>query len=182
MYREGPYRYYQPEYKVPVNDETLPDGLFSFQAFRTYDEAVIWLRNYGYNPDDFNIQEYTDNDIEEVTLLDENGDVIPRIEDFDEYYLADEIIDEVLEAYGPEDLLVRRPEDGEDRDTFLDRVYGEAMEYISEALVQMEKEGNYNFQLYCGNPDEEWYDEAREIAVNDLMTIMVPDIDDEVQE
>ena len=179
MYREGPYRYYQPEYKVPVAGETLPDGLSSFEAFRSYDEAVIWLRKHDYNPDDFNIKEYKDNDIEEVTLLDEEGCVIPRIENIGDYDLADIIVVRVIQVHGGEENLRYEPQKGEDRDIFLDRVYGDAMEFISDECVEMEKEGNYNFQLFCGNPDEEWYDEAREIAVYDLMHIMVPALDED---
>ena len=182
MYREGPYRYYQPEYKVPVYDVTIPNGLFSFQAFRTYDEAVNWLRLWGYNPDNFDIKEYKDNDIEEVTLLDENGDIIPRIEDFGDYALADEILGRIIKAHGGEENLRYKPQEGENRDIFMDRVYGDAMEFISDECVEMEKEGNYNFQLYCGNPYEEWYDEAREIAVNDLMEIMLEGVDEDYLE
>ena len=179
MYREGPYRYYQPEYKVPVAGETLPDGLSSFEAFRSYDEAVIWLRKHDYNPDDFNIKEYKDNDIEVVVLLDGLGEVIPRVEDLSEYFMADRILDNILAEHPDDNELIRKPEDGEDRTVFLDRVYGEAMELISGSIIQIEKEENYNFQLYCGNPDEEWYDEPREIAVNVLMHIMIPELDDE---
>jgi len=181
MYREGPYRYYQPEYKVPVAGETLPDGLFSFHAFRSYDEAVIWLRNHDYNPDDFDIKEYHDNDIEDVVLLDENGYVIDRIEDMDEYYVADEVVERVTQRYGGELSLQEqyRRKEGESVNDHQDRVYGDAMEFISDVFVDMEKDGEYNFQSYVGNPDEEWYDEIREIAVQDLMEIMAPEAFDE---
>ena len=81
MYTRDHYVYYQPQYKVPVDDEPLPNGLWSFQAFLTPDTCKKWLLSWGYNPDDFTIEKYQDDDIEEVTIIDYDNDGGERILD-----------------------------------------------------------------------------------------------------
>jgi len=48
----------------------LPDGLFSFQAFRTRKACDDWLLAHGYLYLEFNIEEYHRSDIEGLVLLD----------------------------------------------------------------------------------------------------------------
>lgn len=71
--------YYQPE--LYFDDGTnigwnLPDELYSFQVFKTYEDAYNWLIQHDYDPDDAHINEYHDDDIEEPTFIDEYGDEI----------------------------------------------------------------------------------------------------------
>lgn len=72
--------YYQPDryFDDGTNVEYLgmPEELFSFKAFPTREACEMWLRNNGYEPGDYVIHEYHDDDIEEVTLIDEDGDII----------------------------------------------------------------------------------------------------------
>ena len=74
------FTYYQPDryYDDGTNIEYLdmPEGLYSFQAFRSEEECIAWLENNGYEPGDFPIHEYHGDDIEGVTILDGNGDAI----------------------------------------------------------------------------------------------------------
>ena len=86
------FTYYQPEtyYDDGTNIDygAIPEELFSFQAFPTREECKEWLKNNDYNPDDFCICEYQDDDIEDVTLIDRNGDVILCMERLKEYGLV----------------------------------------------------------------------------------------------
>jgi hypothetical protein len=71
--------YYQPE--LYFDDGTnigwnLPEELYSFQVFETYEDAYNWLIQHDYDPDDAHINEYHDDDIEEPTFIDEYGDEI----------------------------------------------------------------------------------------------------------
>lgn len=74
-----PSTYYQPEryydYGTSIGWE-LPAELFSFQAFPSREECETWLEDNGYEPGDFVIHEYHGDDIEGVTILDGDGDII----------------------------------------------------------------------------------------------------------
>ena len=61
--------YFQPE----KNGE-LPEELWSFQVFPTYETAMDWLWQHGYDADEWTIAEYHDDEIEEPTFIDEYGD------------------------------------------------------------------------------------------------------------
>ena len=63
--------YYQPE-----RNGELPEELYSFQVFKTYQECVNWLYQHDYDEDDWDIVEYSEDDIEEPTFIDEYGDEI----------------------------------------------------------------------------------------------------------
>lgn len=65
----NPKTYFQPNRKG--HPEELPYELFSFQAFPDYETCVDWLFINDYDPDDFDIVEYHDDEIEEVTIIDE---------------------------------------------------------------------------------------------------------------
>jgi len=72
--------YYQPDryYDDGTNIGWLgvPEGMWDFQAFLSEEECEMWLENHGYDPGDFNINEYHDDDIEDVVIIDEYGDPI----------------------------------------------------------------------------------------------------------
>lgn len=68
------FTYYQPEHYMDdgtnIEYGGTPEGLYSFQAFRTREDCEEWLRNNGYEPGEFVISEYQDDDIEDIILLD----------------------------------------------------------------------------------------------------------------
>ena len=151
---------------------SLPKELYSFQAFPTREECEEWLKNNGYKPSDFNIFEYEGDSIEEVTLIDRNGDVIPRIEELEEDGLINLIGDEVLCNAGSMDNLKALKQDGETQQEYEDRIYTEALDHVNAAIMNIEKSGEYNFQSYSGTPDVDWYDDVRDWVVEDVMAWM----------
>ena len=72
--------YYQPIhcYYAGTDDEyeDVPEGLWDFQAFATKEDADLWLTAHAYNPLDFDIHEYHDDDIEDVVIINGEGNVI----------------------------------------------------------------------------------------------------------
>ena len=172
------FTYYQPEryydYGTSIGWE-LPAELFSFQAFLSREECREWLINHDYNPDDFTIHEYSDDDIEDVTIIDEYGEVIPKIEDLSDEEIEDLITDEVLLTAGSIDNLHATRQSDEAEDQFKDRVYGDALDEVNAAIESIEESGDYDFSSYGGNPDTEWYDEARDEAVRTVMDWMLED-------
>ena len=171
--------YYQPErYSddgTNIEYGGMPDELFSFQAFRTEEECRQWLINHDYNPGDFCIHEYCNDDIEDVTLIDEDGDVIPRIEDYDDDEIEGMLTDGVLLNAGSIDNLHVTRQSDETEDQFLDRVYTEAHQKVSDEIESIEESGDYNFQAYLGCPETEWFDEARDEAIRQVMSWMLED-------
>ena len=179
MLSKASFTYYQPDgyYDDGTNIEYLgtPEGLWSFQAFRSEEECELWLEAHGYNPDDFIIREYHDDDIEDVTIIDEYGDVIPKIEDLSDEEIEDLLTDDVLLNAGSIDNLHATRQSDETEDQFKDRVYGEALDAVNAAIESIEESGDYDFSSYGGNPDTEWYDEARVEAVRTVMDWMLED-------
>ena len=173
--------YYQPEWYsddgTNIDYGGIPDGLFSFQAFPTREECEEWLENNGYEPGDFCINEYHDDDIEEVALLDGDGDVYPRIEETDDETIVEMIVDEVVLCAGSIDNLHQCRQWDETGDQFMDRVYGLALSKVNDAIGTIEERGDFNFQAYLGTPDTEWYDEARDEAVNIIIGYMTEEYD-----
>lgn len=151
----------------------IPEELYSFQAFRTREECEEWLEDNGYNPGDFAIREYHGDDIEECTLIDADGDVIPRIEELDDTETEDLITCEVLLFAGSIDNMQACRQSDETEDQFMDRVYGEAHQMVSNAIVSLEESNDFNFQAYDGCPETDWYDEARDGAVRTVMDWML---------
>lgn len=176
MLSDKRFTYYQPQAYYDdgtnINYGAIPEELSSFEAFPTKEECEAWLRIHNYNPVDFCIYEYQDDDIEDVTLIDRNDDVIPRIEELEEDGLVNLIGDEVLFNAGSMDNLKTMRQDDETQQEYEDRIYEEALDYVNDAIVSIEESGEYNFQSYCGTPDVEWYDEARDWAVKDVITWM----------
>ena len=175
MYTRKHYVYYQPQFSDGVTNSEiggLPDGLWSFQAFLTPDICKEWLENNGYNPDDFTIEEYQDDDIEEVTIIDENGENLDRIEDLTDEEIADRIEDTVIWNAGSIDNLHTCKQDDETQQEYEDRIYGWALDLIHDAIADIELENDHNFQSYAGTPETEWYDEAREIVLRNILGYM----------
>ena len=171
------FKYYQPiaYFDDGTNIEwgDIPEELFSFQAFISREACEQWLEDNGYEPGDFDIAEYEGDDIEEVTLLDGDGNVIPRIEELDDVEIEDMIENEVLLYAGSIDNMQACRQSNETEDEFMDRVYGEAHQMVSDAIESIEESGDYNFQAYLGCPETEWYDEVRDDAVRQVMDWML---------
>ena len=171
------YYYYQPDrYSddgTNIEYGGIPEELFSFQAFQTEEECRQWLINHDYNPEEFVIHEYCNDDIEDVTLIDEDGDVIPKIEDFTDDEIEDMLTDEVLFSAGSIDNLHQTQQEGETRDQFMDRIYGLALDEVNAAISSIEEANKYDFSAYGGHPDTEWYDEVRDEAVRQVMRWML---------
>jgi len=176
MLSDKRFAYYQPEAYydngTDIDYGPIPEELFSFQAFPTREECEEWLRIHNYNPDEFVIHEYHDDDIEDVALIGHNGDALVMIEDLEEDGLVNLIGDEVLLNAGSMANLRTRKRDDETQQEYEDRLYTEALNYVNAAIVSIEESGEYNFQSYIGTPAVEWYDEARDWAVKDVMAWM----------
>ena len=173
------YPYFQPDrYSddgINIDYGGMPEELFSFQAFRTEEECRQWLINHDYNPDEFVIHEYCNDDIEDVTLIDEDGSVIPKIENFSDDEIKDMLTDQVLFAAGSIDNLIQTRQAFETIDQFKDRVETLAQDEVEAAICAIEEANEYDFSAYGGNPDVEWYDEARDEAVRVVMRWMLND-------
>lgn len=167
------YPYYQPQHE----NGDMPEGLFSFQAFRSEQEAIDWMEWHldEEGNDDIDIREYCNDDIEGVTLIDYNGDIIPKIEDLSDEEIADMITDRILLDAGSIDNLHATRQSDETEDQFKDRVYGEALDLINDTIACIEEDNEYDFSSYGGNSDVEWYDEARELALETVMGWMLED-------
>lgn len=90
--------YYQPEWYADdgtnIEYGDIPEELNSFEAFADEETCRDWLSEHDYDPDDFAIIEYHDDDIEGVTIIDEFGDILETNEDDDPREIAKSIIDE----------------------------------------------------------------------------------------
>ena len=64
--------YYQP---IDRNGN-LPEELPSFMAFDTREHCLAWMEDNLYPEDEYPIHEYHDDDIEDVTLIDEIGNYL----------------------------------------------------------------------------------------------------------
>lgn len=55
----------------PISKETkeLPFELYSWQVFLTKKNVIRWLIMQYYNPNDFNIEEYDESDIEDYSIV-----------------------------------------------------------------------------------------------------------------
>lgn len=53
-------KYYQPQRR---EDFTIPREMYSWQVFRSKDDAIKWLVGFGYDLSDFDIIEYEGNHI-----------------------------------------------------------------------------------------------------------------------
>lgn len=169
------YPYFQPQHA----DGSLPEYLLSNQAFQTEQSAIDWLDKYAtYEKPDFEVHEYANDDLADVVLIDADGDIIPKIESLSDNEIEDLITGEVLLYAGSIDNLRRLRQSDETEDTYKDRMYGEAHEEVMEAIGSIEESNDYDFSSYGGNPDTEWYDEARHNAVIKVMNWMMGEEDD----
>ena len=73
--------YYQPYLRWDDEDWELPDELMSFHAFATKGDAEEFVANMSYSNYELKIEEYHDDDIEGVTILDAYGEIVEINED-----------------------------------------------------------------------------------------------------
>lgn len=168
------YPYYQPQYE----NGNLPKGLLSNQAFQSEQEAIDWVEKHldsSAYEGDFEIREYCNDDLQDVELIDRNGNVIPKIESLSDSEIADEITDSILLDMGSIDNMHATRQSDESEDEFKDRVYDEALDMVNDAVSFMEDDNEYDFSSYGGNPDVDWYDEARDMALRTVMDWMLED-------
>lgn len=67
----------QKTYYQPIDrNGNLPEELASFMAFDTREHCVAWMEDNLYTEDEYPIHEFHDDDIEDVTLIDEIGNYI----------------------------------------------------------------------------------------------------------
>lgn len=69
-----PIAYFDDGANIQYGD--VPEEMWYFEVFKTREDAYNWLIHYDYDPDDWVIKEYHDDDIEEPTFIDEYGDEI----------------------------------------------------------------------------------------------------------
>lgn len=85
--------YYQPFFYIDefgaIDFGNMPSELHSFQAFATVEDCENWLENNGYDHKEYSIVEMHDDDIEDVTIIDEYGDIVEINEDNDEPTIED---------------------------------------------------------------------------------------------
>jgi hypothetical protein len=89
--------------------------------------------------------------------------------------MEDLLADEVLIMAGSIDNLHATRQSDETEDQFKDRVYSDALDDVNAAIESIEESGDFDFSSYGGNPDVEWYDEARDGAVRIVMSWMLED-------
>lgn len=171
--------YYQPELVFVDGSNIeyrLPDELHSFEAFGSEDDCKAWLQDNGYDLGQCVIHEYQDDDIEEMTLLDCEGNAIPNIDDLDDDELTDLLTDSVIWTAGSIDNLHTAKQENESQQEYEDRIYTRALDLVNDAVSDIEQSGEYNFQAYSGTPDVEWYDEARDQAIQIVLGYMTENV------
>lgn len=157
MLSDKRFTYYQPlayyDDSTNINYGALPEELFSFQAFPTKDMCEEWLRSHNYNPSDFCIFEYQDDDIENVTLIDHNGDMLPKIEELEDDDLEKLIIDKVVLLNGSvENLFIRRSWESDQQ--WEDRLRETAHDEVMNAIDSIERSDEFDFSAYCGDGEQ----------------------------
>ena len=167
------YHYYQPECPLPSGEVVIPNGLFSFMAFRSAEDCKSWLKAHNFTPGKWDIKEYSNDDIEDVTLLDAEGKTLMRIEEVPEDGIANMLADEVFMTAGDSQNLRIYQKENEDHDEYMDRVYGEAHARVTDAIIAIEERNEFNFASYAGNPETEWYDDSRDEAVQQVIRWMI---------
>ena len=65
--------YYQPEFYhddgTNIEYGGIPEGLLSFQVFSSVEKCRGWLKEHGYDPGDFAIIKYSNDDIEDYEII-----------------------------------------------------------------------------------------------------------------
>ena len=161
--------YYQPE-----KNGNIPEELWDFQVFKSYEEAFDWLIQHDYDADEWNIVEYHDDDIEEPTFINEYGDELERIEDVSDEDLEDLIIDEVVLLNGSVDNLMGENirQSWESDQEWEIRLWEIAHNEVMNAIDSIERSDEYDFSAYWDDGEPAWYDEVRENVIRRVCDII----------
>ena len=161
--------YYQPE-----RNGELPEELYSFQVFKTYQECVNWLCQHDYDEDDWEIVEYSDDDIEEPTFINEYGGEYEKIEDIPDDELEELIIDEVILLNGSVDNLMGENvrQSRESKQHWENRLWETAHNEVMNAIDSIERSDEFDFSAYWDEGDAAWYDRVRETAIRRVCNII----------
>ena len=76
-------KYYQPSLYSDdgINiDWTMPNEMDSFWVWRTKRELIACMENWGYDRKDYVIQAYEEDDVENYSVIDEDGNVTMTVE------------------------------------------------------------------------------------------------------
>ena len=76
-------KYYQPSLYSDdgINiDWTMPNEMDSFWVWRTKRELIACMKNWGYDRKDYVIQAYEEDDVENYSVIDEDGNVTMAVE------------------------------------------------------------------------------------------------------
>ena len=76
-------KYYQPSLYSDdgINiDWTMPNEMDSFWVWRTKRELIACMENWGYDRKDYVIQSYEEDDVENYSVIDEDGNVTMAVE------------------------------------------------------------------------------------------------------
>ena len=76
-------KYYQPSLYSDdgINiDWTMPNEMDSFWVWRTKRELIACMKNWGYDRKDYVIQAYEEDDVENYSVIDEDGNVTMTVE------------------------------------------------------------------------------------------------------
>ena len=76
-------KYYQPSLYSDdgINiDWTMPNEMDSFWVWRTKRELIACMENWGYDRKDYVIQSYEEDDVENYSVIDEDGNVTMTVE------------------------------------------------------------------------------------------------------
>lgn len=159
--------YYQPE-----RNGELPEELYSFQVFKTYQECANWLYQHDYDEDDWDIVEYSEDDIENPTFINEYGDEYEKIENIPDDELEEIIIDEIVTSAGSVDNLLIVRQDGETDQEWEDRLWETAHDEVMNAITNIEDEDEFDFSAYWDEGDVAWYDSVREDVIRRVCNII----------
>ncbi len=124
------------------------------------------------NCEKIEVREYCNDDIEGVTVIDHNGDILPKIEEMSTEEITDYITDEILLNEGSIDNMIATKQSDETYQEFEDRVYTEALDLVNSTIEEIEEANEFDFSAYGGNPEVDWYDEARDEAVQRVIAWM----------
>ena len=161
--------YYQPE----KNGE-LPEELWSFQVFKTHEDAFNWLIQHDYDADEWDIVEYHGDDIEEPTFIDEYGDQYEKIEDVPDDDLEQLILDEIVLTAGSVDNLIGSNirQSNETEQEWEDRLWTVAHSEVMDAIDSIENYNEFDFSAYWDDGGEAWYDRVREETIRRVCNLI----------
>lgn len=162
------FHYYLPRYK---NNGAIPGFLKRNQAFVSEQAAIDWMEEHLDGEREVDIKERKNSDIPNVEIIDFRENPLPKIESLSTEEIENVLIKAILHDYQCQNLKVERDKE-ETFEAYSDRVYGRALDLVNETIGNVEEELEYDFSSFGGNPDTDWFDEAREGVMTVVMRWM----------